>query len=89
MNLSPMTRRGRNVVLSMLLALTGITPTAFAQQNAAGPVLPAGMTAGPSAEGISEYRLANGLKVLLFPDKSKVLFISKINASSNFVKMII
>ncbi len=73
MNLSPMTRRGRNVVLSMLLALTGITPTAFAQQNAAGLVLPAGMTAGPSAEGISEYRLANGLKVLLFPDKSKEL----------------
>ena len=30
--------------------------------------LPPGVTAGPSVEGISEYRLANGLKVVLFPD---------------------
>lgn len=35
--------------------------------------LPAGITAGPSIEGISEYRLQNGLKVLLFPDASKEL----------------
>ena len=35
--------------------------------------LPAGITAGPTAEGISEFRLANGLKVLLFPDQSKDL----------------
>src|ERR1044072_5333656 len=33
--------------------------------------LPKGVTQGPSAEGITEYRLANGLKVLLFPDASK------------------
>ncbi|QOY96567.1 insulinase family protein [Massilia sp. UMI-21] len=39
-----------------------------AQQNAA---LPKGVTLGPSAEGITEYRLANGLKVLLFPDASR------------------
>lgn len=33
--------------------------------------LPAGMVQGPSVEGITEYRLPNGLKVLLFPDASK------------------
>jgi zinc protease len=33
--------------------------------------LPAGVTQGPSVEGITEYRLANGLTVLLFPDASK------------------
>ncbi|WP_305824580.1 M16 family metallopeptidase [Massilia brevitalea] len=33
--------------------------------------LPKGVTLGPSVEGITEYRLANGLKVLLFPDSSR------------------
>ncbi|MGQ0798634.1 MAG: M16 family metallopeptidase [Pseudomarimonas sp.] len=33
--------------------------------------LPSGVTAGPSVEGITEYRLDNGLRVLLFPDASK------------------
>ncbi len=32
---------------------------------------PAGITVGPTIEGITEYRLANGLTVLLFPDASK------------------
>ena len=31
-------------------------------------VLPAGVTQVTSVEGITEYRLDNGLKVLLFPD---------------------
>jgi len=30
--------------------------------------LPAGVTQGPTVEGITEYRLANGLRVVLFPD---------------------
>ncbi len=30
-----------------------------------------GITAGPSVEGISEYRFANGLKLLLLPDPGK------------------
>ncbi|MYM37129.1 insulinase family protein [Duganella sp. FT94W] len=38
---------------------------------AAAPALPAGVVKGPSVEGITEYRLPNGLKVLLFPDASK------------------
>ncbi|MFN8337613.1 MAG: pitrilysin family protein [Saprospiraceae bacterium] len=33
--------------------------------------IPANVTKGPSVEGISEYNLKNGLKVLLFPDPSK------------------
>lgn len=37
---------------------------------AQGP-LPAGVTKVTSVEGITEYRLANGLKILLFPDLSK------------------
>ena len=36
-----------------------------------GQTLPPGVVKGPSVEGITEYRLPNGLKVLLFPDSSK------------------
>ncbi|MGJ9419450.1 M16 family metallopeptidase [Massilia sp. CMS3.1] len=36
-----------------------------------GAALPKGVTLGASVEGITEYRLANGLKVLLFPDTSR------------------
>ena len=35
------------------------------------PVLPNGVERVTSVEGIAEYRLANGLRVLLFPDLSK------------------
>ena len=34
-------------------------------------ILPAGVTQGPAVEGITEYRLANGLRVVLFSDPSK------------------
>jgi zinc protease len=34
-------------------------------------LLPAGVTHVTSVEGITEYRLKNGLRVLLFPDESK------------------
>jgi zinc protease len=33
--------------------------------------LPGGMTRGPSIDGITEYRLPNGLRVILYPDQSK------------------
>jgi zinc protease len=33
--------------------------------------LPAGVTQGATVEGITEYRLGNGLRVVLFPDASK------------------
>jgi zinc protease len=38
---------------------------------AAAAALPKGVVQGPSVEGITEYRLPNGLKVLLFPDSSR------------------
>jgi zinc protease len=44
--------------------LLGITLPALGQ-------LPAGVTKGASVEGITEYDLANGLRVLIFPDASK------------------
>src|ERR1700751_1506941 len=45
------------------IALVGLAPQGLAQTAA-----PTKVT---SVEGITEYRLANGLKVLLFPDESK------------------
>jgi len=48
----------------VLLLAVGVTT------NAA-PTLPPGVTQTASVEGITEYRLDNGLKVLLFPDQSK------------------
>ncbi len=58
-----------NSLSGLLLAgalLFGATATA---QTA--PALPEGVTRGASVEGITEYQLRNGLKVLLFPDVSK------------------
>ncbi|MDO4263019.1 MAG: pitrilysin family protein [Deinococcus sp.] len=43
---------------------------ATATQAAQPPGLPAGVTFVTQAEGIKEYRLSNGLRVLLFPDPS-------------------
>jgi zinc protease len=45
--------------------------TSLPAASAAKAVLPKGVTLGPAVEGITEYRLANGLKVLLFPDASR------------------
>jgi zinc protease len=44
---------------------------AAAACSANSAALPAGITQGPAIEGVTEYRLANGLTVLLFPDASK------------------
>jgi zinc protease len=54
-----------------MLALAAVPMQA--QQATAAPAapLPAGITRGASVEGITEYSLANGMKVLLFPDQSK------------------
>lgn len=46
----------------------GLAPAVRAQQAAA---LPPGVERVASVEGITEYRLANGLRVLLFPDQTK------------------
>ena len=52
----------------LLIAIVLCCSAAFAQQTAP---LPAGVARGASVEGIQEYRLANGLQVLLVPDDSK------------------
>jgi zinc protease len=49
------------------LAAGPLADAAAAQKNP----LPKGVTLGASVEGITEYRLPNGLKVLLFPDSSR------------------
>lgn len=52
-------------LIAVCLAFLAAAP-ALAQ-----PTLPRGVTSVTSVEGITEYRLENGLKVLLFPDLSK------------------
>src|SRR6185436_19416350 len=46
-------------------------PAAAPARAPAAVTLPAGVTRVTAVEGITEYRLANGLKFLLFPDPSK------------------
>ncbi|MGB3392912.1 MAG: pitrilysin family protein [Stenotrophomonas sp.] len=46
-----------------------LMPAAYAKGETT--ALPKSVAAGPCVEGICEYRLANGLRVLLFPDASK------------------
>jgi len=53
-------------VLGLLAVLAAVTSSAVAAQG-----LPAGVTAVRSVEGVDEYRLTNGLQVLLVPDNSK------------------
>jgi zinc protease len=43
----------------------------YASYLTAQPSLPKGIAKGATVEGITEYRLDNGLRVLLFPDASK------------------
>lgn len=59
--------------VSVGAALTLSIPHATAASHAGSPTaaLPAGIEAIRSVEGITEYRLANGLQVLLAPDASK------------------
>jgi len=54
-----------------LLAASLLTAPLLAQDKPAAISLPDGVTRGASVEGITEYNLKNGLKVLLFPDPSK------------------
>lgn len=50
-----------------LLLMLGIASPSFAQKEQ----LPEGVIKNTTVEGITEYELDNGLKVLLFPDQSK------------------
>src|ERR1700752_4227221 len=69
-------KRSTHAVL-LACVLTALAP-AFVHAGQAAPAaqpaaqsLPAGVERITSVEGITEYRLANGLQILLFPDQSK------------------
>jgi zinc protease len=61
-----LTPHRRWTLLGLLVVALASAP-ALAQRNA----LPAGLTEVTQVEGITEYRLANGLQVLLVPDDAK------------------
>ncbi|HMU05914.1 MAG TPA: hypothetical protein PJ990_19910, partial [Saprospiraceae bacterium] len=56
----------KQLIYTLLFSLVAFVPMINAQVK-----IPAGMTKVTSVEGITEYNLQNGLKVLLFPDPSK------------------
>ena len=58
--------------IALTTGIATAAPASTVSQGAPPAVaLPKGVTQGPSVEGITEYRLPNGLKVLLFPDASR------------------
>ncbi len=73
----PSTVRSRVLLAACAAALTALTAPAFAKKPkpAPAPPPPVAVPAPPekvtSVEGITEYRLANGLRVLMFPDQTK------------------
>jgi zinc protease len=58
-----------SLALALLVSLLATYVNSFAQTAAT--ALPKGIQLVTSVEGINEYRLANGLRVLMFPDQSK------------------
>ncbi|HEY7330059.1 MAG TPA: hypothetical protein VH592_20655, partial [Gemmataceae bacterium] len=58
----------RKSAVFRLLVAAVIAAASLAAQPPSAPALPAGVTRGASVEGITEYDLQNGLRVLLFPD---------------------
>ena len=58
-------------MLRRFLCVTAALGAALFVQAASSQSLPAGLTRVQSVEGITEYRLANGLQLLLIPDDSK------------------
>lgn len=76
----PVTSPDMKTLLRLLPALALIATPLAAQRapvRGAAPVLTP--LKGASVEGITEYRLSNGLKVLLFPDQSKPTVTVNIN----------
>ena len=58
-------------LLAVALSLNLVGSTLAAAQAPPAAAMPAGIERVTSVEGITEYRLPNGLRVLLFPDQSK------------------
>lgn len=63
-----MTRNYRAILLPLLLFVAGASHGETKAKPAASATAPVKVT---SVEGITEYRLSNGLRVLLFPDATK------------------
>jgi len=63
-------RHARSLLATLLVAVLS-SVLAFAPCTVDAQTIPAGITKGPSAEGITEYRFANGFKLLLLPDDTK------------------
>src|SRR5262249_4648945 len=67
--------RQRTPILSLVALCVFLLagPLFAAARPATGPqaALPKGVERATSVEGITEYKLSNGLRVLLFPDPSK------------------
>lgn len=61
-------RQFLSVLISVCLSFTSFVSTATAQQSAS---LPDGVTKVTSLGGITEYRIKNGLQVLLIPDRTR------------------
>jgi zinc protease len=64
----------RHLVAAVLLWVwlaEGVSSRAAGAVQASATTLPKGVERVTSVEGITEYRLANGLRILLFPDPSK------------------
>lgn len=59
------------VCLNSCIVTALLVPAVLVGQSSPAPAPPAGITVGPSVEGITEYELQNGLRVLLFPDPTK------------------
>src|SRR5678816_2872421 len=67
-----MIRRKTALFLTLALLACAVTGTLAAPPAAApGLQVPAGIEKRASVEGITEYGLPNGLRILLFPDLSK------------------
>ncbi len=60
-----------NVFLTRLVRRVGTGFLLFTVTSSLAAQLPAGVKTGASVEGITEYTLDNGLRVLIFPDASK------------------
>src|SRR5437870_3645533 len=63
-----------SLVLLAMLSLAGLMSQTFEARVISAPqsvALPQGVERVTSVEGITEYKLPNGLRVLLFPDESK------------------
>jgi zinc protease len=66
-----MNLRKVSVSLRLLLGAVALSSISIVAWGQNAPALPQGVTRVTSVEGITEYRLPNGLRVLLFPDQSK------------------